>query len=151
MQLMRKTASALRISAADVARVQTARNGRIGRSLYDRSAVWKQRHLVRLVPELQDELVVADGAVRTQASRHLSEVHGTLLLVNLHGISATESDVGPALSGEVDKVTLPASAASREGPGGGDFRALVRPDIPGEQGAPHLQSCGRRARAYQEF
>jgi hypothetical protein len=129
-KLMRKTASALRISTADVARVEAARNGRIGRSFDDGPAVGKEGHLVGFAPEFQDEVVMAHGAVGEQARRHLSEVHGALPLVNLHGVSATESDVGSALSGEVDKVSLPASAASRARSRGGDFRALVRPDVP---------------------
>ena len=86
---MRKTARALRISIADVASVEAACNGRIGRSFDDGPSVGKEGHLVGFVPELQDELVVAHGAVWAQASGHLGEVHRALLLMNLHGISAT--------------------------------------------------------------
>ena len=135
---MRKTASGLRISTADVASVEAACNGRIGRSFDDGPSVGKEGHLVGFVPEFQDEVVMAHGAVREQARRHLSEVHRALPLMNLHGISATESDVRPALSGEMDKVSLPASAASGARPGRGHFRALVSPYVPGEQGPPHL-------------
>ncbi len=60
---MRKTASALRISTADVARVEAACNGRIGRPFDDGPSVGKESHLVGFAPEFQDELVMAHGAV----------------------------------------------------------------------------------------
>ena len=129
-KLVRKTSSALRISAADIACVQTARNRRVRRSFDDCPAVGKQGHLVGLMPEFEDKLIVPHRAMRPQTSRHLGEVDRTLLFMNLDGISAAERDVRPPLSRQVDEVSLPACVASRSWPDGANFGALVIPDIP---------------------
>src|ERR1700680_3631454 len=80
---------------AHKSRVQTARSSRVGRALDNRPTVGKQRHFVRLAPELQHNRVVTNVAVRLKAVAQLHKVHRPLTLVNLHGIPATQRDVRP--------------------------------------------------------
>src|SRR5882724_2757234 len=137
MQAYAQNRKQLAHSTTDVARVKASCDGRIRRPFDDRSSVREQGHLVGLAPEFQDELIVTHRAMRTQTNGHLNEVHRALLLVNLHGISAAERDMGAPFSGQVDEVSLAAGAASGERPGRGNLRALVSPDVPGEEAPPH--------------
>ena len=71
--------------------------------------------------------------MRLKAVVHLGEVDGTLALMNLHRISAAESDVRASLSGEMNEIALPAGSATRARLGSRDFCVLVRPDIEGKE------------------
>src|SRR6202521_5724294 len=92
-------------SAAYISRIQTARHSRVGRPLDDRPAVGKQRHFVRLAPELQHKLVVADVAVRLKAVAQFYKVHRSLPLMDLHGVPATQRDMRPPFTRQMNKVS----------------------------------------------
>lgn len=76
------------MSASDVARIQAARNSSVGGPLDDGAPIGKQRHFIWLMPELQNKVVVADGAVRFQAHAHFGEVYRPVPFVNLHRVSS---------------------------------------------------------------
>ena len=98
--------------ASYIARIQTPSDGRVRRAFNDGAAVGEERHLVRIMPELQDEVVMADDAVRLQAAVHLEEVDGTAALMNLHGIPAAQGDVRAALAGKMDEIALNAGTTA---------------------------------------
>ena len=62
--------------------------------------------------------------------------------MDLHGIPAAQGDVRAAFAGQMDEIALTAGATAGAGLGGGDFGALVRPDVEAKQGAPQCW-CGR--------
>src|SRR6202034_3031913 len=128
--------------------IQAAREGRVGGAFDDGATIGKQRHLVGVVPEFQDEVVVTDCAVGLEATVQLGEVNGPLALMDLHGIPAAQGDVRAAFAGQLDEIALTARATTGAGLGGGDFGVLVRPDVEGKEGAPQLW-CGRAGE--QEF
>src|SRR5580698_9238837 len=70
----RRSAQHDRISAPYVPRIQTPRHCRVGGAFDDGAAVGEQRHLVGVVPEFQDEIVVPDDAVSLKSAVHLGEV-----------------------------------------------------------------------------
>src|SRR5208283_347719 len=63
--------------------VQASRDGGVGGAFDDGTAVGEEGHLIRLVPELQHELVMSHLAVRGEAAGDFVEVYGALTLVNL--------------------------------------------------------------------
>src|SRR5260370_9533404 len=71
---------------AHVPRIQTARDSRVGRSLDDRPAVGKQRHFIRLAPELQHKLVMPALALRPKAGAQLHKVAPPPPLPQLHRV-----------------------------------------------------------------
>jgi len=71
-----------------------------------------------------------------QSGAQLRKVDGTVAFVNLHRISAAEGDVGSPQSSQVKEVVVGARPAPLPGPPGGDFRAVVVPDIEGKQRLP---------------
>ena len=91
--------------------VQAARDGGVGGALDDGAAVGEERQFVGVAPELEHELVVADGAVRLQARGDFVEVNWTLALVDLHGVAPAERDVRASFAGQVNEVALSAGAA----------------------------------------
>src|SRR5579864_8595835 len=91
-----------------IPRIQTPRHGRVRRALDDGASVGKERHLIRVAPEFQHEVVMADSTVRLKAQVHLGEVDGALPLMDLHGIPAAQGDVWAALAGEVNEVAFAA-------------------------------------------
>ena len=67
-----------------IPRIQTSGDGGVGGAFDDGAAIGEEGQLVGVVPELQHELVVLDGAVRGEAAGDFVEVNGALALVNLH-------------------------------------------------------------------
>src|SRR5262249_28896777 len=118
--------------------VQTSCHGGVRGALDDGPAVGEQRDLVRLAPELQDKVVMLDGAVGLEAPAHLRKIHRPVLLVDLHRVSAAQRNLRPALSGQVDKLMLAADLAAGAGTLGRNLAAVVAPEIEGQQRAPQL-------------
>jgi hypothetical protein len=86
--------------------------------------------------------------VSAEAGAEGGEIDGAMVLVDLDGIAAAESDVGAVLAGEVGEGLPAAYLAAGTRRGGGDlgavqvFAALRRqegrtPEVEGEQGAAH--------------
>ena len=67
-------------------------------------------------------LVVGDEAVA-----HGGEVDGAVMLVDLDGVAAAESDVGATFAGKMGEDALAADAAGRIGRAGVDFAVFVGP------------------------
>src|SRR5207244_464596 len=97
--------------------------------------VGKERDFVRLVPELQHKIIVADGPMGLQALSHFSEAERTLALVNLDGVASAERDVGVAFSRKMHEVVFAACTAIRAGMVGSNLGALVGPYVVGKQGS----------------
>ena len=112
---------------ADVARVKAARDGCIRSSLDDGTPIGEERHLVRLFPELQNEVGVADTAVWLKALAQVAEIDGAMMLMNLHRIPSAKRDMWTPSSGEMNKVFMPTGAAACAGFVGRNFRSLVAP------------------------
>src|SRR6266851_2943595 len=68
------------------------------------------------------------------------------MLVDLHFVSSTQSNVRTAFSGKVGKLPPPTGLAVWIGGSGRNLSALISPKIIGEQGSPQLILC-----AGQEF
>jgi hypothetical protein len=56
-----------------------------------------------------------------------------MLLVDLDGVAAAKGDMGPTLSGKMNKVALTAAATVRAWFRRRNFCMLVAPKIPGEE------------------
>src|SRR5450755_499192 len=110
-------------------RVQTSRHSGVSCALDDGAAVGEERHFVGVAPEFQDEIIVADNAMRFETAVQFGEVDRTLALMDLHGIPAAQRDVGAALSSEMNEVPFAAGAAVGPGFRGGNFYVLVAPNI----------------------
>src|SRR5579863_7399581 len=87
-----------------VARVQAAGHGGVRGAFDDGAAVGEKCHFIRIMPELQDKVVVADGAMRLEAATHFGEINGALAFVNLHRVSAAQSDVRAAFAREMSEI-----------------------------------------------
>src|SRR5580658_5081534 len=109
--------------------VEAARDGSVGGAFDDGAAVGEEGHFVGVVPEFQDEVVVADPAVGLETAVHFGEVDGALAFMDLHGIPATKGDVRTAFAGEMDEVAVAAGAAVGTRLGGGDLGVLVGPQV----------------------
>ena len=92
-------------SIADVPRVQAACESGIGCSFYNCPAVGEQGHFVWLFPELQDEVSMADAAMRLKTLAQVAEINGAMMLVNLDGIPAAKRNVRTAGSSQMNKVS----------------------------------------------
>src|SRR5580658_3393734 len=86
----------------DIPRIQAACHGGVGGAFDNGAAVREKSHFVGVVPEFQNEVVVADGAVGLKAAIHFGEVNGALALMDLHGIPTAEGDMRTAFTGEMD-------------------------------------------------
>src|SRR5438105_4667398 len=71
----------------DVAGVEIAGDGGVGRSFDDGAAVGEQCDYVRFGPEFEHEIIVAHCAVNMQSLGHLRKIYGPVTLVDLHRIA----------------------------------------------------------------
>jgi hypothetical protein len=109
------------------ASVEGTGEGYIGRSLNESAAIGEERDGVWWSLEPQEEVVETNISVWGEAVAHGVEVYGAMVLVDLDGVAAAESDVGTAFSGEVGEDALAADGAVGVGPGGADFAAGTGP------------------------
>src|SRR5258708_21520491 len=114
-------------------RVQAARNRRICGPFDDGATVGEEGHLVGVATELQDEVVMADCAVRLESAIEFDEVDWALPLMDLHGISAAQGDVRAALSSKMNEVAFAAGATSGARLSGGDFCPVIGPHVEGQK------------------
>ena len=90
--------------------------------------------------EAKEEVVeagVADVGVSSEACVHGFEVDGTMMLVDLDGVSTAEGDLGAVLARGVGEDALVADRAARARSCSVDLGAGVEPEVVGEQGAAH--------------
>ena len=99
---------------------------------------------MRAAAELEQQAVLADLAVGAQAVGGGGQVDGAVMLVDLDGVATAESDVRTAFAAKMGEVAQAADLAARARGGGGNFGALVLPEVPGEQGCGALL-CSRRS------
>src|SRR5579863_9479529 len=66
--------------------------------------------------------------------------------MNLHGVSAAQSDLRSSCSGKIGELVLSAGLAAGPRTCGSDFRAVVGPNVEGKQRPPQFVSC-----AYQKL
>ena len=85
--------------------LRAAREAGIGGAFDDCPAIRKQCHFVRLFPEFQDELGVANAAMGLKTFAHIAEIHRTMVLVNLYRIPAAKRDVRATRSSQMNKVS----------------------------------------------
>ena len=69
--------------ASYVSRVEAAGDCCVGGALDDGSAVGEEGHLIRVRPELQDEIVVANRTMRFEAGTYLREIQRARAFMNL--------------------------------------------------------------------
>ena len=101
-------------SGADESGVEGARDGDVGGSLYDGATVGEEGEGERTAAEAENKVVAAESLnVRVSAETGLErgEVDGPVVLVDLHGVSAAEGDVGAILAGEMSENALAAYVA----------------------------------------
>src|SRR5579884_870290 len=92
--------------ASYVARVEAASNRSVAGAFDNGATIGEKRHLVGIVPELQDEVVVLYDSMRSKAAVHFCKVDGALAFMDLDRIAPAQSDVGASFAGEMDKVAL---------------------------------------------
>lgn len=110
-----------RRSGTDETGVEGAGDGDVSSALDDGSAVGEEGESERATTEAEDEIVAAEilnVRVSAEAGAEGGEVDGTAVLVNLHGVSAAEGDVGAVLAGEVGEDALAADLAIGSGSAG---------------------------------
>ncbi len=81
-------------------------------------------------PEAEEKVVEAEVlnvAVGEEAGSHGGEVDGAVVLVDLDGVAAAESDVGAAFAGQMGEDALAADAAGWVWAAGVDLAALIGP------------------------
>jgi hypothetical protein len=83
------------------------------------------------------EVVETNISVGGEAVTHGVEVYGAMVLVDLDGVAAAESDVGTAFSGEVGEDALAADGTGRVWRRGVYFAAGAGPEIEGEEGSAY--------------
>ncbi len=96
-----------------------------------------------------------DLAVGLELGRELGKSNGAMALVDLDGVASAEGDVGAGFAVEIAEVMALAGLAVRAGLRDGHLRALVAPEVVGEQGAAdavaraheELQALGRLDRS----
>src|SRR4030088_948829 len=116
-------------SASDKSRIQTACNGGVVVSLNNGPTVGKKGHLIGITPELQDKCIVLDSAMYSQPSRHFSEIHRAVALMDLHRVPAAQRDLWPALARQVNEFPLFACLAAGARPGSSNLSLLVVPNV----------------------
>ena len=107
-------------SGADEAGVEGAGDGDVGGALDDGAAVGEEGEGVGAAAEAEEEVVgaeVLNVGVGAEAGAHGGEVDGAVMLVDLDGVAAAESDVGAVLAGEMGEVALAADLAAGAGRG----------------------------------
>src|SRR5581483_8947096 len=114
------------LSTSYVSGIQAAGDGGVRGALDDGAAVGEESQLVGFTPEFQNEVIVPDSAVRSQAQLHFREVDRAVAFVNLDGVPAAQGDVRAAFASEMDEVVFAAGSATGPRLGGGNFGALVR-------------------------
>src|SRR2546429_2479068 len=57
------------------------------RALDDGPAVGEKRHFVRVVPELQHEVVMTHHTMRLQPETHFGKIDGPMAFMDLHGVT----------------------------------------------------------------
>jgi len=119
-------------SGADEAGVEGTGQGDVGGSLNDGAAIAEEGEGVGRALKAEEKIIEADLPMGCEAVAHGGEVDGTVVLVNLDGVSSAEGDVGTAFAGEMSELPLAADGAVRTGPVGGDLGAFARPQIKGE-------------------
>src|SRR5262245_48127719 len=119
----------VRRSASHEPCVQAAGYGRVVRALDDGPAVGKERHLVRIAPELEHKSVMLHRAVGDQPGGHLGKVYRTRALMDLHRVSPAQRDLRAAFAGEVGKLPPATGLAPRTRLVRGDLRMFVPPDV----------------------
>ena len=87
--------------------------------------------------EAQQHFISPNGAMGFQFAGEFGEVDGTMVLVNLDGVSAAEGDLGAANSAEMGKLTLLADGTAGSRVRGIDFGDFVAPHVTGEKRASH--------------
>ena len=122
---------------ADEAGVEGAGESDIGGSLDQTTAVRKEGEGVGWATEAKEEVVETDSSVGAEAVAHGGEVDGAVVLVDLDGVAAAESDVRTTLSPEVREQAQGADRAGGVGSAGIDLATLVCPEVVREQGAAH--------------
>jgi len=107
---------------------------------------------VRAAAETEEEVVAAEVCNVGMAGEAVAqgvEVDGTVVFVDLDGVSSAEGDVGAVLAGDVSEDALAADLAVGAGGVGGDFGVVQIaiafglpvadgvPEVEGEEGAAH--------------
>jgi len=123
---------------SDEAGVEAAGDTGVGSAFNDGASVGKDGHLIRVTPELENEVIVPHAAVWGETQGEKLEIHGAMLLVNLDRVAAAEGDVRAAFAGKMRELATVAAAAAFTRTSGGDLGVLVGPNVPGEQGAAEL-------------
>src|SRR5258708_39612926 len=98
-------------SAPYIPGIQTSRHRRIRRPLDNRPAIGEERHLKRLFPEFQHEVVIANAAVRLQPLTHHPEINWAIMLMDLHRVPPAQRNVRPPLARQMRKLPLCARTA----------------------------------------
>lgn len=119
------------VSGADKTRIKAAGLRDIGCTLNHRASIGKNSHDVTSALKPQEQIVKADGSMRSQPCLQLGKIDRTVALMNLHRVTAAERDMGAALTAQMRKVALLAHLAPRSGMGGRDLRPFIRPQIKG--------------------
>jgi hypothetical protein len=114
--------------------VKGTSEGYICCALNEGAAVGEQSDGVGWTLEPQKEVIEADIAVGSETIPHGVEVDGTMVFVDLHGVSAAKGDMGTALSSEMREDALAADGAGGIWSGGVDFAASAGPEIEGQKG-----------------
>src|SRR5690242_14449337 len=126
------------MSISHVSRVQASRYRRIIGAFKNRPAVREERHFVRLVEKFENELIMADLAMRLQAFTDRGKIHGAVTLVDLHRVPYAKGYVWLVLPGKMRKLAQLANATPGARPRSGNFGPFIRPDVAGKKSLPQL-------------
>jgi hypothetical protein len=105
--------------------------------LNDRTAIGEKGNRVRRALEPQEEFIGADGAVKGKAGVHGGEIDLAAMFVDLHGVTAAESNVWTAFAGKMREAAGTAYGTLRVRAGRRDFGTVVGPQVIGEERTAH--------------
>src|ERR1700743_383284 len=93
-------------SATYKSRVQAARHRRVIGAFDNGAAIGKECHFIRFSPELEHKGVVLYRSVRAQLAGHLGKIDRPVAFMDLHRISAAQSNLRTALTRQVNELML---------------------------------------------
>src|SRR5215469_4453954 len=122
---------------SDEARIERPCDGHISSALNDRASICKERKRVWRTFEAEKKIVEPDLAMCGETITHRGEVDRPMMLVNLYRVTAAESNVRAALSGQMRELALVTHRATSSRVCSRHLGALARPEIEGEQSTAH--------------
>ena len=126
-----------RCLASKEACIERACEADVGGALDEGAAIGEDREGIGRVFKTEQQAIRADLAERCETFAEGDEVQGTVVFVDLDGVTAAEGDVGALLARERAEDSPAADLAVETRLDGRNLRTVACPEIEGEQRPSH--------------